>query len=386
MPYIQPTWAKLVQPPGQHVGPGAGGSRISANQGEDGINRTLRTVPHDEKYKGAPTGTSETNEVKPPQPMPDPAQRTRMQCSLNIVSSQVEELERANPGDSTEDESFFRYSIGVDVVMFCGKYSNIYLAHHNDKPDFHLIARVFEPTAKVDPHRSKYLKVLKHLGRRNPYVIGTWDVFFDTNGRVVIFQEYALYGNLQQYITQNNVYVPEPQLHEWAQQVYLGMSFLGDAGVCHRAINPKHLLLTTVEDDETKTLLKLGSFRDAIIYYDPKGGRIRNQPCRPLEKRNVANYQAPEVFGEANEEFDPIAADVWSYGASFFFAATRLYPYRYKSSAHADIGLDIQKTIEQAKVLSEQCKSWFNALLNADVTQRIEFNKIEAEPWFKTTF
>ena len=146
-------------------------------------------------------------------------------------------------------------------------------------------------------------------------MIGTWDIFYDQNNRSVIFQEFASHGNLQEYIKQNNVFVPEQQAAEWAKQIYQGMDFLGSQGICHRAINPKHILLTAAADDANRTLVKLGSFRDAIVYYDSKNGLIRNQPCRPLDKRKIANYQAPEVFGDAKaEEYDPIVADIWSFG------------------------------------------------------------------------
>ena len=127
----------------------------------------------------------------------------------------------------------------------------------------------------------------------------------------------------------------------------------------------------------------MGSFRDAIIYYDAKTGRIRNQPCRPLEKRKLANYQAPEVFGSTSEEYDPVVADVWSYGATFFFASTRMYPFRYKAKVK-NIAMDIQKTIDQAKSLSADAKRWFSGVLHADATRRTTFDKIETDPWYKS--
>lgn len=114
---------------------------------------------------------------------------------------------------------------------------------------------------------------------------------------------------MQEYITQNNVYVPEQLMAMWAQQIYSGMDFLGNAGIAHRAINPKHILMTPApaEEDANRPLVKLSSFRDAIVYYDPTTGQIRNQPCRSVEKRKVANYQAPEVFGNVKtEEYDPV--------------------------------------------------------------------------------
>ena len=193
-----------------------------------------------------------------------------------------------------------------------------------------------------------------------------------------------MHGNLQEYIKQNNVYVPEQLMAEWAKQIYRGMDFLGDAGICHRAINPKHILLTPASDDPNRTLVKLGSFRDAIIYYDPKTGQIRNQPCRPLEKRKLANYQAPEVFGSNSEEYDPVVADIWSYGATFFFASTRIYPYQYEADVK-NIAMDIQKTINQANSLSADAKRWFSGVLRADAKLRTFFEDLKKDPWYKSS-
>lgn len=131
-------------------------------------------------------------------------------------------------------------------------------------------------------------------------------------------------------------------------------------------------------------MVKLGSFRDAILYYDPKNGCIRNQPCRPLGKRRLANYQAPETFGSNSEEYCPISADIWSYGATFFFVATRTYPFRYKKAVK-NISADIQKTVTHAKGLSADAKHWFSGILCADATRRTMFDKIEADPWFKSS-
>lgn len=191
---------------------------------------------------------------------------------------------------------------------------------------------------------------------------------------------------MYEYIKQSNTAIPEVQVNEWVKNVYSGMSFLGDAGVCHRAISPKHVLLTPSAEDADKTVAKLGSFRDSVVYYDPKDNCVRMQPCRPLEKRShpISIFQAPEVFGDASkEEFDPISADIWSYGATFFFATTRMLPIRYKSNPD-DISNTIQKNIETPKMLSAGAKNWFNGLLRGDASCRTTFDKIPTDPWYKS--
>src|SRR5699024_8577484 len=93
------------------------------------------------------------------------ADDARMQCQHNIVKHQVEELFKATPARSTEEEDFYHYNIEVDTVIFQGTYSSIYLATHQDHPEYPLVGRVYEPSAKIDPQRSCYMKVLKHVGK-----------------------------------------------------------------------------------------------------------------------------------------------------------------------------------------------------------------------------
>ena len=89
------------------------------------------------------------------------------------------------------------------------------------------------------------------------------------------------------------------------------------------------------------------------------------------------------MYGNSNEEYDPISADVWSFGATFFFAATRTLPCRYKPQVD-DISLLIQKTIDKATTLSSDAKRWFSGVLRGDATLRTPFHKIESDPWYKT--
>lgn len=81
------------------------------------------------------------------------------------VKRQVETLVRSTPARNTETPEFFEYVIDVENNLFSGSFSNIYLAHHRASPEQPLVARVYEPTARIDARRSIYMKVLKHIGK-----------------------------------------------------------------------------------------------------------------------------------------------------------------------------------------------------------------------------
>ncbi|KAH9393955.1 hypothetical protein TYRP_021080 [Tyrophagus putrescentiae] len=321
------------------------------------------------------------------------------------VKRAVETISRSVSARDTDHPDFFEYSIDVESNLFAGTYSNIYLASNGRQlPDQPLIARVYEPAARIDARRSSYMKVLKYIGKRSAGCIATYDIFFDDAGRVVIFQELALHGNLRDFLKSNRVYVPERQMREWAGQIYSGMDFLGDSGIVHRSISPKHILLTVSPEDGEKTVAKLSSFRDSVLYYDVVTSTVRLMAVQEKERAKATsnascyNFFAPEVFGLGgggggnggvnggigNDLYNPIPAEVWSFGATFFFANTRAFPVKYgEVSSAVDVPLAIEGALGRARNLSPEAKGWFSGLLKAGPQERTAFEAIAADPWFR---
>lgn len=162
-------------------------SRMASSVANDAANsgRVQRTIPLDASNNFLPQSKSSAdNELTGL----EQASVAGIQCMHNIVRSQIESLLANKPAVPTDAEAFYQYTLSVETVLFCGKYSNIYLAHHNNYPEQHLIGRVFEPSSKINPQRSMYLKILKHIGKQHPSLIATWDIFYDSNDRIVIFQ------------------------------------------------------------------------------------------------------------------------------------------------------------------------------------------------------
>ena len=162
---------------------------------------------------------------------------------------------------------------------------------------------------------------MRHLGKKHPNIVQTWDLI-SKDGTVYVFQELAPYGNMASYMEKHGA-LKEDQAQTVAKQLRLGMDFLGDMGIVHRAIMPRHVLLCHKD-----MRVKLTGFRSAIIYYNEKKDDINFQPCLSAVKKKNEDYQAPEVFGNPKmEKFDPIAADVWSFAATIYNLITRKYPY-----------------------------------------------------------
>ncbi|KAH9391594.1 hypothetical protein TYRP_022774 [Tyrophagus putrescentiae] len=383
---------------------------------------------------------------------PTPA-AAHVHAQLNVVKAQIQELQRHNPARRTEDEAFFTYTLVTDTTLFAGTYSNIYLAvvDHSPGPRADR-ARLraggphrrppLQLPARAGPHRQALARAASPPGTSSTTrPAGWWSS-----------RRWPCTATSRTTSPPTTSTSRRSRCASGRGRSTVGMDYLGENGICHRSINPKHVLLTPAPDELSKTLAKLGSFRDAIIYLsvDSKGEkdnsrvRVRRPACRgPRDfSRWTHHFQAPETFTgyaaiaaarlaaslsmaslmsgasskgvsasalapsasvasilstaasgfvqtaedppEAPEDFDPIAADVWSFAATFFYANARVTPLRVAAlgSAGEDPLPAIQRTITAAPNLSADGKRWFSAILAADPSVRTKFEAAGADPWF----
>ncbi|OTF73166.1 protein kinase-like protein [Euroglyphus maynei] len=307
---------------------------------------------------------------------------------LNEKSKQIEQSVSAAE-TLKGDNNFLNYIIRKEQVLFCGIYSQIFACHNHQEPDSTLICRMFQVNAGIDPVNDLYLKILRFIGRKCPNIIGTFDIFYDQTRRIYLFQELANRGNCLEYL-KAGTFVEPTQAIRWAYSIWNAMDFLGNCGVSHRSIRPKHIMLKTNPLSGT-LIAKLGSFRDAIIYWNRETESVVNVKKFPWCEIKFANFQAPESFtkiedtNDAKETFDPIMADVWSFGATFFYIISRQYPFDlYKSNDIATIEQEIKNRINTTTALNDDAKRWFVDLLNVDPNKRTKFDDIIQDTWFRS--
>ncbi|KAH7641346.1 protein kinase-like protein [Dermatophagoides farinae] len=287
------------------------------------------------------------------------------------------------------DNNFLNYIIRKEQVLFSGVYSQIFACHNHQEPDSTLICRMYQSNACIDPVDDLYLKILRFVGRKCPDIVGTFDIFYDQTRRIYLFQELANRGNCLEYL-KAGTFVEPTQAIRWSYSIWNAMDFLGNCGVVHRGIRPKHIMLKSHPLSGTLTA-KLGSFRDAIIYWNHETGTIMNMEKRPWANIKYANFQAPESFTkiqdsiDTKETYDPIMADIWSFGATFFYIISRQYPYDlYKANDLQTIEQEIQNRINTTTALNDDGKKWFTNLLQVDPNKRIQFDDIVQDSWFRS--
>ena len=265
-------------------------------------------------------------------------------------------------------------------MLVQGKDSKLFAAKNNDYPNHPVACRFYDAKVGIDPKDSMYLKFLRHLGKKHASIVHTWELFMDDTDNIEIFQEYCGNGSLQKYLEDKRLEEKESSLYAW--QLLRGMDFLGDIGIAHREIHPKNLVLRAANE---YNVLKISNFRQAVVYWSVADNDVTFIPCVSADQQSSDgnNYQAPEVYGNPKkEEFDPIVADTWSYGAVLYFMATKKYPYDpTKQSDNLDE--EIQASVKKISAFSDEGKDLVSCLLRTNTGERMPIGFVEKSPWFE---
>jgi len=259
-----------------------------------------------------------------------------MNFSMKLIKSNLIRLAEIQPTvDASSDPEYPKYNIEKSKPLMgpgnkpveghsCKK---IYNATHSDYKSTGLVCKIYD-AKKYDPKKNEYLRILRHISKKHPSIVGTWEVFYDGHD-VIVFQEYAGYGCLAQYMNHFGV-LPENKAQESAQQVLRAMDYLGDFGLTHRCLCPKHLMVFRVKSD---WIVKLSGFQSTIIYWNFEDEDIIYQPCRSMKDAERDVWQAPEVFSDgAKEVYDPIQADIFSFGLVIYYMFAKASPMNPKVS------------------------------------------------------
>ena len=201
---------------------------------------------------------------------------------------------------------------------------------------------------------------------------------FNDKDTIYVFQEWATNGNLVEYM-ETTPPLSERKAAVWAKQVYRALDFLGDQAIAHRDLAPIQLVVVPVFSE---VWLKLTGFSQSIIYWDINSNDVEFCQCWPAEKqiKDGPNFQPPEVYGNPQtEQFDPIQADIWSFGANIYYMLAKQYPYNV-NDPYENIDEEIGLNINKAKI-SEDCKSFLFGLMRANANDRMPFDFIEKHAW-----
>nr|XP_046909891.1 CBL-interacting protein kinase 2-like isoform X1 [Dermatophagoides farinae] len=298
----------------------------------------------------------------------------------NLLKAEIETLQKtkgALPSDNNPNYAKYSYDTNKSLQQQCASDSQFYEAQNTDYPAQPLCCQLYDSKSSGIESNSLYLRTIRHLGKKHQSIVQTWDLFINSSGNIEIFQEYCSAGNLEQFVENNTLNEKQISLYAW--QLLRGLDFLGDIGISHRDIQPHNIMLRPAQKDN---FLKITNFHKSIIYWNVTENDVIYVQCEPKDKQGDKNYQAPEIYGDpSKEEFDPIIADTWSYGAVIHFMGSKQYPYNVGSKSD-DLDKEIADNVDKLKSLSKDGKDLLKAILKANASERMPIGLIEKSSWF----
>jgi tetratricopeptide (TPR) repeat protein len=213
----------------------------------------------------------------------------------------------------------------LETALGSGGMGTVYLASAGGEGDADgekVAVKVLHPALLSEPGSFKRFLREGELGRkiRHENVVRTLDIdALDVDGQMVHFlvMEYVRGCTLHD-LRERLGTVPEALLREIAVQVAAGLAAVHEAGIVHRDIKPKNVLIT---DDHRIRIMDLGVARlvGASLVLTQQGQFLGS-----------LLYAAPEQIG--GEEAGPLS-DLYSLGVSLYELATGVNPFEHTDPA-----------------------------------------------------
>ncbi|KAH9402022.1 Protein kinase protein rad53 [Tyrophagus putrescentiae] len=320
----------------------------------------------------------------------------------SLMAAQTEAIAQTNASYdmATYGGGFADYTIDKGDLKYSSSSGEmkLYGVKNHRRPGVSTVVRQYR-RAQYDPATSPYLKILRYLAYKHAHIVHTFELFDDPE-TVYAFQEWVTGGSLADFLAQS----PEPLAEEkavgWSRQLERALDYLGDMAIAHRDLAPKHLLLMPAnqwDPASSEVTLKLSGFKKAVIYWNSALADINYLPCEEVKQpvSEALNFQPPEVFGNpATEQYDPILADTWSFGAVVYYMLTKAVPFSLQTLLSPTISSDdieeaIKESIEQQprlKELGASCRSFLRALLRTNANDRMPLDFVASQPWLQQQF
>lgn len=195
--------------------------------------------------------------------------------------------------------------------------------------------------------------------------------------RVVYYQvlEYAVNGELKDYVNDTKTRIPENVSAKLFFQIVQGVKYLHDNNIAHCDIKPENVLL------DKNFNAKLNDFGFSQKFSGEKGDYLLHQ-FSGSEK-----YCAPETKLAYTKGFDGIKNDVFSLGILLFGITVGNFPFHRASYSDEKYKFIIKKNYKRFWEyfdyieITEEFKDLINNLICVTPSQRLSIEKILSHPW-----
>ena len=197
-----------------------------------------------------------------------------------------------------------------------GGFSEVYLIHstrfHQD-----FCAKVTTvDEEKVDAKWASFqAEVSALMALDHPHIIRLYSHFREGNQFFLIL-EFCENGSLSSYL-RKTPNIPEEQINTWMMQMLDAVAYCHAQGIAHRDIKPGNFLLDKFDR------VKLADFGISLFAND---STEQNYVCS-------RTYAPPEIL--LKHQYDPMKADIWSLGVTFYYLIERTSPWPPEDTTNA---------------------------------------------------
>nr|CAI5868159.1 unnamed protein product [Callosobruchus analis] len=256
-------------------------------------------------------------------------------------------------------------------VIGTGTYSKVYIVTNRIQKKF--ACKVVRKKEAGDGFISKFLpRELKILGNiKHPNIVQVHQII-DMKHAVYMFMDYCEKGDLLEYIRMHGPFTVEA-CQSIFKQVVDAVYYLHSLDVAHRDIKCENVFLTG------KNYAKLGDFGFARYCRNKNGDYLMsNTFC------GSTAYAAPEIL--RGQCYHPKKYDIWALGVVLFVMLTATMPFD-DSNLKQMLQSQLSNSIKSINLFWNECpkkvKELQIALLEGDVSKRIDIKGVVEHDWFK---
>ncbi|XP_043925598.1 testis-specific serine/threonine-protein kinase 1-like [Protopterus annectens] len=204
-------------------------------------------------------------------------------------------------------------------------------------------------------------------------IVKTYETFVNSNGKIYIIMEYAVNGDLMEYIYSQGS-LPEDKAHKMFYQLTMAIKYCHDINIVHRDLKCENLLL------DVNYNIKLTDFGfSRCCAYDEEGHILLSKTfC------GTSGYTAPEVLQRV--PYQPKISDIWSMGVILFIMISGYMPYDSSNIKRLVCAQKMHKLrFPKFKHVTPECKDLIFGILHPDLWKRLTIEAILAHHWMKPT-
>lgn len=190
-------------------------------------------------------------------------------------------------------------SYGYELIDFLGSgsFSNVFLCQNKQYKNKFAIKQL-----EKDKYADDEINALISLV--HPSIVKLYATFSDAEHQYLVM-EYCGKGNLKQRSK-----LEYDQFVIYSKQLLEVLDYCHSRKIVHRDIKPENIFFDQYEQVKLADFCLADNFENRQLYY---------------KKRSSLMFCSPEILSE--NEFDPIKADIWALGVTFYYMATGRFPF-----------------------------------------------------------